>query len=169
MENRTSLLQASRTVAAVPELTRWTVCFMKYALLGTTALAALIAASVLGYRWDSSINRGHTWGYWGEFNTISNSLAKLPGVKITAPWYNPDVTLEEFGFDVVVQGHQVKLAFGEKDPIRNLSGGRLQKALIEQLVKQSSNHSMQRIAASRLAESQSWSPRRLAPTADGGR
>ena len=74
---------------------------MKYALLGITALAALIAACVLGYRWDASINRGHTWGYWGEFNTISNSLAKLPGVNITAPWYNADVTLEEFGFDVV--------------------------------------------------------------------
>ena len=44
------------------------------------ALAALVAAFVLGYRWDAATNRGHTWGYWGEFNTVSNSLAKLPGV-----------------------------------------------------------------------------------------
>src|SRR4051812_24354671 len=33
----------------------------------------------------------------------------------------------------------------------------------------SPNHTIQRMGASRLAQSQSGSPRRLAPTADGGR
>ena len=139
---------------------------MKYALLGITALAALIAAFVLGYRWDEATNRGHTWGYWREFNTVSNSLAKLSGVTITAPWYNADVTLEEFGFDVVVQGHQVKLAFGEQDPIRRLSGERLRKALLEQIGNQSSNHSMQRTRVSLLAQSVFLAPSRLAPASD---
>jgi hypothetical protein len=142
---------------------------MKYALVGIMALAALIAAFVLGYRWDAATNRGHTWGYWGEFNTVSNCLAKLPGVTITAPWYNADVTLEEFGFNVGVQGHQVKLAFGEKDPIRSLSGERLQKALMEQIGKQSSNHSMQRTGASLFAQSVFVAHSRLAPAADAGR
>ncbi len=102
---------------------------MKTALLAITALAALIAALILGYRWDTATNRGHTWGYWGEFNTVSNALAKVPGVTILTPWYNADVTLEEFGFDILVQGRQVKLVFGEKDPIRRLSGPELQQAL----------------------------------------
>ena len=134
---------------------------MKFALVGIMALAALVAAFVLGYRWDAATNRGHTWGYWGEFNTVSNSLAKLPGVTITAPWYNADVTLEEFGFDVVVQGHQVKLAFGEKDPIRSLSRERLQKALTEQIGKQSSNERVERTGGSRFAQGVIRHQRRL--------
>jgi len=118
---------------------------MKAALLIISALAVLISALIFEYRWDSARNRGHTWGYWGEFNTVSNALAIVPGVAIVTPWYNADVTLEEFGFDILVQGRQVKLAFGEKDPIRRLSGRNLQNALSQMVEKQLSKHSMQRI------------------------
>ncbi len=110
---------------------------MKAVLLLLSALAALLAALILGYRWDTARNRGHTWGYWGEFNSVSNALARVPGVAILTPWYNADVTLEEFGFDILVQGRPVKLAFGEKDPIRRLSGPNLQNALSNIVEKQS--------------------------------
>ena len=39
-------------------------------------------ACILWYRWDSRTNHGYIWGYWGQFNAVSNSLAKLPGVTI---------------------------------------------------------------------------------------
>src|SRR5438552_8519642 len=115
---------------------------MKLALLLVIIIAALIAALGFGYRWDSARNRGHTWGYWGELNSVSNTLLKIPGVTIVRPWYNADVTLEEFGFDILVQGRQVKLAFGERDPVRSLSGHRLERALMEMIRKEASNHSM---------------------------
>ena len=138
---------------------------MKAALLVILALAMLIATLIFGYRWDSARNRGHTWGYWGEFNAVSNTLATVSGVTILSPWYNADVTLEEFGFDILVQGRQVKLVFGEKDPIRSLSGRNLQNALSQMVEKQSFNHSMQRMGASRLAYLQVGQFWRMAPTA----
>jgi hypothetical protein len=54
------------------------------------------------YKWDSSENRGSKFGYWGEFNRTGKSLASIPGISISNGWYNGDVTLEEFGFDITV-------------------------------------------------------------------
>jgi hypothetical protein len=111
---------------------------MKAALPVISALVVLIVALIFWYRWDTARNRGHSWGYWGEFNAVSNALATVPGVTILSLWYNADVTLEEFGFDILVQSRQVKLVFGEKDPIRRLSGQNLQNALSQMVKKQSS-------------------------------
>ena len=108
------------------------------AIFGAAVL--FLVAAVLWYRWDSATNRGYKRGYWGQFNTVSNELSALPGVIIVKPWYNADLTLEEFGFDLLTQGERVTLAFGEKDPIRRLSGQQLRKALLEQIAKQISNH-----------------------------
>ena len=79
-------------------------------------------------------NHGYTWGYWGEFNTVRNSLAKLPGVTIVDFGCNADVTLEEFGFDILTaDSRPLKVWFGEQDPIRSLSGEALSKALRERV------------------------------------
>ena len=94
--------------------------------------------------------------------------AKIPGVTILKAWYNADITLEEFGFDILVQGHSVKLAFEEKDPVRKLSRGDLERALLEMIRKESSNQSMQPTGASRLSQSKFVGFWRLAPAADAG-
>jgi hypothetical protein len=103
--------------------------FMNAVMVSVIAAAALIGTLVLWYRWDSEKNRGRKWGYWGEFKNVSNALAGMPGITIVKPWYNADLTLEEFGFEILVQGREVKLGFGEKDPVRNLSGQDLERAL----------------------------------------
>ena len=100
---------------------------------------------------------------------MSATLCLRSQVSPLSDWYNADVTLEEFGFDILVQGRQVKLAFGERDPVRSLSGHRLERALMEMIRKEASNHSMQRTGASHLAKLQFASPWRLAPVADAGR
>jgi hypothetical protein len=82
---------------------------------------ALVVGFIVFYRWDSSRNRGYQWGYYGEFNSISNALASIPGVTVTQAWHNLDVTLEEFGFGITVTGQPVRLAFGETDTIREMS------------------------------------------------
>jgi hypothetical protein len=64
-------------------------------VMGVIALSCLICWE----RWDEQRNRGFTWGYWGEFNTVSNSLARLPGVTAVKGWCNADfLVLEEMGF-----------------------------------------------------------------------
>jgi hypothetical protein len=72
------------------------------------------------YLWDSSRNRGREFGYYGDFNRVSNALASIPGVTVTQWWHNLDVTLEEFGFDFTVTGQPVRLHFGETDSIRSM-------------------------------------------------
>lgn len=58
-------------------------------------------------------------------------------MKITQNWHNKDLTLEEFGFNIQIDGHPVNLAFGENDPIRTMSRkmaiGALIKILHEEL------------------------------------
>ena len=81
------------------------------------------------YRWDAARNRGYEWGYFGEFNSISNALATVPGVTITQSWHNLDVTLEEFGFGITITGRTARLYFGERDGLRELSGGAAVAAL----------------------------------------
>jgi hypothetical protein len=99
-----------------------------------SAAAFLLLALILCYRWDSEKNHGYTFGYWAEFNCVSNSLAKLPGITIVNSGCNADVTLEEFGFDIrTSDGRTLKLWIGENEPIRKLRGEQLSKALIERM------------------------------------
>ena len=114
---------------------------MKRAIAVLGAIVTLFVTVILWYRWDSGANRGYSWGYWGQFNAVSNALAKIPGVTIVKSGCNADVTMEEFGFDITTaEGRQVHVWFGETDPIRKLSGDALSKALIEKIRKESFNN-----------------------------
>ncbi|TAK96419.1 MAG: hypothetical protein EPO07_14560 [Verrucomicrobia bacterium] len=107
---------------------------MKTLLLLAVCIAALVAL-ILCYHWDSARNHGFTFGYYGQFNTVSNALASLENVRIQTAWHNADVTLEEFGFDIATsQGQTIKIVFGENSPIRKLSGQDLRTALSNEIV-----------------------------------
>ena len=94
------------------------------------AVVVVFGFSLVGwYGWDSTRNHGLTFGYYGQFNCTYAALASIPGVAITNAWYNHDVSLEEFGFDVVVTGKPVRLFFGERDPIRTMNRDRARAAL----------------------------------------
>ncbi len=89
-------------------------------------IAVLVVFMILGLyivwnRWDVARNRGSEFGYYGEFNRVSNALASIPGVTITQAWHNLDLTLEEFGFGITFAGRPASLVFGERDPIREMS------------------------------------------------
>ena len=99
-------------------------------------LAVLAVAGVIYWRWDADHNRGHHYGYWGQFNRTKNALKSLPGVRITKSLANEDITLEEFGFNIEVEGKPVLLRFGESDPIRKLKGDDLVAALSERIQAQ---------------------------------
>lgn len=41
-------------------------------------LVGLPAGFIGWYSWDSGRNRGFEFGYYGEYNSVSNALASLP-------------------------------------------------------------------------------------------
>src|SRR5262249_29407802 len=82
-------------------------------------------------------NHGYQFGYWGEFNRVSNALASIPGITITQTWVNCDITLEEFGFTATAASEgPVRIAVGENDRIRSLCGESLTKALNQEIATQ---------------------------------
>ena len=94
------------------------------------AAVVVFVGFVLWYRRDSATNHGYQFGYYGEFNRVSNALASIPGITITQAWANRDITLEEFGFSATVaSGESVRIAVSERDRIRSLSGDSLVQAL----------------------------------------
>ena len=94
-----------------------------------SALLLCLLAFIGGYLWDSSRNRGSEFGYYGEFNRVSNALAAVPGVTMTGSWHNNDVTLEEFSFALTISNRPVELFFGETDPVRTMKQDRAVRAL----------------------------------------
>ena len=75
-------------------------------------------ASVGWYFFDGSRNRGFEFGYYGEFNRLSNRLASIPGVVVTNAWHHNDIHLEEISFDLTYNGQALELRFGQDDAIR---------------------------------------------------
>jgi hypothetical protein len=117
--------------------------FLKGLVVVFLAVLTTLVGFILWYRWDCAKNRGFTFGYWGEYNTVSNALVHLPGVTILSSFYNHDITLEEFGFDIrTSEGREVHLGFSETDPIREMSGEKLSRALSEKIQKQASNNTV---------------------------
>jgi len=86
-------------------------------------LGSIFAAfgGVMGwYVWDSSVNHGFEFGYFGEYNRLTKAVRAVPGVSITDSWYHGDVSLEEIGLTLSVSGKRAELFFGERDPVREM-------------------------------------------------
>lgn len=111
---------------------------MKMPIIILSAVAVLFVGFVLWYQWDSRTNHGFQFGYYGDFNRVSNALASIPGITITQAWHNCDVTLEEFGFTVTTSsGESARVTVGEQDRVRRLSGDSLIQALQTEIRKES--------------------------------
>jgi hypothetical protein len=103
-------------------------------------VAAFFEIFFLGH-WDSETNHGLTFGYWGGYNNVGRSLARMPGVKIVRCGYNADAVLGEIDFDIITtNGVCLRLWFEEKDPIRRMKGNELRIALADKLARESANH-----------------------------
>ena len=110
---------------------------MKKLIVILSAVLVLFVGLILWYRWDSATNHGFRFGYYGEFNRVSNALASIPGITVTQSWANCDVTLEEFGFTATMgSGESVRIAIGERDRMRSLSGDSLVQALTTEIQSQ---------------------------------
>ena len=103
----------------------------KYLFRSITLIIVTVVGYVLFYWWDIAKNRGYEFGYYGVFNRIAHSLESIPDVSsVTTTAMNVDISLEEFGLDVILKDERtIKLFFHEMDPIRSLSGQKLRTAL----------------------------------------
>ena len=107
-------------------------------MISVAVALSLIVLGCFWYFWDYNKNHGLTFGYYGEFNTVSNALSEIKEITILESWYNQDTTLEEFGFEIRwADGHTNSLAFGEQAPVRKLSGVKLHEALVAEIQKAS--------------------------------
>jgi hypothetical protein len=107
---------------------------VKTGLTITLLVVAIPVALIACYRWDSERNRGYGFGYWGAYNRVSNALASISDFSITQAWANCDVTLEEFYFvGTNREGRTIRIAVGERDRIRELSGEPLILALQKEI------------------------------------
>lgn len=104
--------------------------------IGIGILLLVVAFGPAIYLWDANRNRGFTWGYYAEFNTISNSLAQIPGVTITDTYLLDDFQLELFTFDLVFNGKPIHLRFPQDDPARILTNEGLLSALTTRLIEE---------------------------------
>jgi hypothetical protein len=83
-------------------------------------------------------NDGRESGYYGDFNRVSNALVSIHGVVVTNFWLNRDITLEEFGFEATNgTGKPVRIAVGERDPLRRMSRTELVETLRKEVARQS--------------------------------
>ena len=105
------------------------------------AFILIIVAFFCWYGWDSGKNHGLRFGYYGEFNNVSNALARLPGVHIVNSGYNADISLEGFSFEIERSGRRLEIFFAKDNPIRKMSGADLEKALPEFVEKESTAQS----------------------------
>ena len=85
----------------------------KNLLLSITLIIFTLIGYVLFYRWDIAKNRGYEFGYYGVFNRIFHCLESIPDVSgITTTAMNIDISLEEFGLDVILKDERtIKLFF----------------------------------------------------------
>lgn len=109
---------------------------MKTGATELTLIAACSTLLLLTSCGPPATNNGKEYGYYGDFNRASNALRAVPGIRITNSWLNPDITPEEFGFDVVTQtGQAVHISFGERDPLLKLSRKQLTAALAADIMQ----------------------------------
>jgi len=86
------------------------------------------------YWWDSHVNHGWHWGYYGDFNSVKDAIESVPDLTIVNRWENDDLTLEEFAFFVRrPDGKQIQLGFSEDDEIRHLRGASLRDSILRRL------------------------------------
>jgi hypothetical protein len=75
------------------------------------------------------------FGYYGQFNRVKHVIKSMPNVRIVDCWQHRDLTLEDFGFTLLVDGiREVKVKFLDGSPEKKMRRkGRLREFIQEQI------------------------------------
>jgi hypothetical protein len=115
--------------------------------LGLSLAALLLVCCVLGVVWlwvmweiGELGNWGLESGYYGQFNRVKHVLGEMPRVNITNDWQHHDITLEDFGFYLMVDGSRsVRVDFLENSPQMKLRDKTLIRKFVEEKIDDGSN------------------------------
>jgi hypothetical protein len=80
---------------------------------------APVAVAILWFLWE--LGRFGNWGlesgYYGQFNRVQHVIEAMSNVEITNSWMHEDISLEDFGFFLLVNGtNAVRVDFWENSP-----------------------------------------------------
>lgn len=95
---------------------------MKQLLKKLSLSLAVLAPAALAVVWCLwQLGRFGNWGlesgYYGQFNRVRHAIETMPHVEITNAWMHEDVTLEDFGFYLLVDGsREVRVDVFEGSP-----------------------------------------------------
>ena len=96
----------------------------------------------LWFLWEVGLlgNWGLESGYYGQFNRVKHVLEEMPNVEITDDWQHNDLTIEDFGFSLVVDEYQnAHITFYEGSPEMKMRDKTHIREFIEQEIKKNSN------------------------------
>ena len=100
------------------------------------ALASLgVFAIYLFQPYVGSENSDSEFGYYGQYNRVKHLLEAMPNVRIVARWRHDDLTLEDFGFTLLINGIRlVQVNVYENSlEMRTRRKGRLRELLQKQI------------------------------------
>ena len=80
-------------------------------------------------------DRGLESGYYGRFNRVKHVLEHMPNVQVTNQWQHHDVTMEDFGFFLLVDGRDsVRVDFWENsDQMKERDKQRIQEFIQKEI------------------------------------
>ena len=103
-------------------------------IIGIAVIATLFVLSKV-------INYGQTTGYYGDYNSIIQSLEAMPDIEIIKADYNLDTTLEEI-YLTLVKDQKTTFDFyiGQDEPFRKTRGSELSAELKRRIDQKISNN-----------------------------
>ena len=95
----------------------------------------LVPALLIGFLvYDGRENRGFTFGYYGDYNAITNALGQMTEISEMETFCHEDLFLEEIWFTVqLIDGTEKDIFIGQNESIRNLRHEELTLALRERI------------------------------------
>jgi hypothetical protein len=121
-------------------------------ILALPALVVMMLAIMAGWLWlNLNIpDQGWEFGYYGQFNRVKHVIEDMPDATITNHWQHKDISLEDFGFTLVLDGgSQVDLTFSENSPQISMRNKQKIKKFIKKEIE--SNNRCRLSATSRLS------------------
>ena len=113
----------------------------KKLMVSLVAVALVLGLVGLGWLWLMwELGRFGDWGwesgYYGQYNRVKHVLEDMPSVQITNQWKHHDVTLEDFGFFLLVDNtNSVRVDFRENSPQMKERNKERIRAFIEEEIR----------------------------------
>ena len=154
-----SRLSATSRLSLTPDVRVMKTIFKKFGLTIMAILPFALLALWFGWSFGMFPDVGAESGYYGQLNRVKHVIESMPNVVIIDHWLHKDVTLEDFGFTIKVDGNrELNIQFWENTPqMKERNKDRLREFIQEEIDSnkrvQSTTHKLSLGNASRSLQS----------------